>query len=270
MVLPLGEALDRCQRALLALESTIFSSPEIDWSRAALSLKEQVDLRHFLRAQQHFLANQDRATDLLATTLVKVMAGLLSELPAMPAGADQASLSVPLVALLPDPGDTIARLTGSVFAEELADVGLFTTLQQRLYENACQASGVLPDEPLRKPLTTADHAELAPEELVATYLAGTPFTDLFLTPLPFAIPDAVRFEHTHVIGGTGHGKTTLLQDQIVADLSRPDPPAMVVVDPKGIMVRRIQQLALFDPDTGPLSERLIIINPEDMRLPAGP
>src|SRR5581483_4598790 len=63
------EALDRCQRAVLALETTIFASPKVDWDIAVLSLKEQVDLRRFLRAQQHFLANDDRVSDLLTTAL---------------------------------------------------------------------------------------------------------------------------------------------------------------------------------------------------------
>src|SRR5437773_1648867 len=34
-------------------ETSIFSSPAINWDIAMLSLKEQVDLRRFLRAQQH-------------------------------------------------------------------------------------------------------------------------------------------------------------------------------------------------------------------------
>jgi hypothetical protein len=63
------EALDRCQKAALALETTIFTSPKVNWDIAVLSLKEQVNLRRFLRAQQHFLANDDRVSDLLATAL---------------------------------------------------------------------------------------------------------------------------------------------------------------------------------------------------------
>jgi hypothetical protein len=43
----LAVALDRCQTAVLALETTIFSSPKINWDIARLSMKEQVDLRRF-------------------------------------------------------------------------------------------------------------------------------------------------------------------------------------------------------------------------------
>src|SRR5262249_41400022 len=61
---PIREALDQCLYEILALETTIFSCPTIDWSTAVLSLKEQVDLRRFLRAKEHFLANERRLVEL--------------------------------------------------------------------------------------------------------------------------------------------------------------------------------------------------------------
>src|ERR1051326_7426971 len=53
----IGKPLDRCLKEVLALETTIFSSPTIDWGLAHLTMKEQVDLCRFLRAQQYFLAH---------------------------------------------------------------------------------------------------------------------------------------------------------------------------------------------------------------------
>src|SRR4029077_14697274 len=38
------------------LEKTIFEFPKINLNTDVLSLKEQTDLRHFLRAKEHFLA----------------------------------------------------------------------------------------------------------------------------------------------------------------------------------------------------------------------
>ena len=43
--------------------------------------------------------------------------------------------------------------------------------------------------------------------LIHAYLAGTPFAEFFNTPMPFSIPLDYRFEHMHVVGGSGHGKT---------------------------------------------------------------
>ena len=58
---PLSDAFDHCQLAVLALETTLFRSAVInDWS--VLSLKEHVELRRYLRAQEHFLANEARVS----------------------------------------------------------------------------------------------------------------------------------------------------------------------------------------------------------------
>jgi hypothetical protein len=43
--LPFCQALDRCQSALIAKERTLLAFPEIDWTCAHLSMKEQIDLR---------------------------------------------------------------------------------------------------------------------------------------------------------------------------------------------------------------------------------
>ena len=111
--LPLGEALDRCQSALIAQEHTIVSFPEIDWSRAKLSMKEQVDLRRFLRAKEHFLANQDRVFDLWVTALCNVFGGIIADLPAIP-DDDNPTLTVPLLSLLPDPGVVVDKIIGTL------------------------------------------------------------------------------------------------------------------------------------------------------------
>ena len=68
------------------------------------------------------------------------------------------------------------------------------------------------------------------------------------------------------MGGTGHGKTQLLQRLIIEDLAREDPPALVIIDSQGEILRKIQQLAVFAQGK-PLSERLIIIDPEDVDHP---
>jgi hypothetical protein len=39
-------------------------------------------------------------------------------------------------------------------------------------------------------------------------------------PQEYTFPLQSRFEHTHIIGGSGHGKTQLLQELILKDLAR--------------------------------------------------
>ncbi len=141
-----GKAFDRCQSALIGRESTIISFPEIDWGRARLSMKEQVDLRRFLRAKQHFLGNQDRVFELLVTALCNVIGGLAKELPSLPEDEDSFALSVPLVTLLRDVGGVADKIIGTICDQKLAEAGLFIEVQEQLYKNICRASGVDPDD----------------------------------------------------------------------------------------------------------------------------
>jgi energy-coupling factor transporter ATP-binding protein EcfA2 len=86
--------------------------------------------------------------------------------------------------------------------------------------------------------------------------------------VPRPIPEKFRSEHTHILGPSGSGKTTLIQQLILADLAKDDPPGMVVIDPKGLMVERLQKLHVFNPDNGRLSDRLIILDPTFSPPPA--
>ena len=265
----LGKALDRCQQEVLALETTIFSSPKIDWDIATLSLKEHVDLRRFLRAQQHFLANEDRVSDRLVTALGNVFGGIISELPALPEASDDAAFTVPFVALLRNVGGIVDRIIGTLYTSELADAGLFTTLQQRFYENICLASGIRPDdEKPRKPFITADVSELPPAELVETYLGGTPFLDLLLSPIPFSIPAKTRFEHHWIIAPPGAGKSTTLQYLISRDLElvAADEASIVVMESNRDLIKAIEGLKVFAPGQ-PLDGKLVTIDAEDVEWP---
>jgi hypothetical protein len=43
-------------------------------------------------------------------------------------------------------------------------------------------------------------------------------------PKPFSFPPEARFEHTHIVGGSGHGKTEMLKTMIL-DVWRQSKPA---------------------------------------------
>ncbi len=264
----LAQALDTAQREILALEETIFSTPQVDWTSAKLTLQEQVDLRRHLRAQEYFLAHQDK----IAGELIQVLASLSAYVvEGLPKGIDDAgaAFTVPLYTMMGDLNIFVAMLAGTFLQDEFAEIGLFSTLADRLYRNMCATSNQIPYQEHRRPLIGPDESSLPPEELVETYLSGTPLFDLAMIPLPFSLPLASRFEHMHVVAGTGHGKTQTLQHLIAHDLSHDpdDVPSLVVIDSQGDLISKIARLDLFDPETGPLADRLVIIDPTDVEHP---
>jgi hypothetical protein len=264
---PLAEALDRCQSALIGQETTIVSFPEIDWRRARLSMKEQVDLRRFLRAKQHFLANQERVSDLWASALCSVFGGIIAELPPI-SDDENPTLTVPLLSLLHDPGLIVDKIIGTLCAGPLVDAGLFTEFQTRSYENQCRVSKINPYEETRRPLVYACDCELAPEELLEAYLNGTPFVELFKTPVPFELPQQARFEHHWIIGGTGHGKTNAIGGLLIDDLQRvaDGEASVIVIDSQNSLIPMLARLPFFA-EGDLLDGKLVLIDANDVEYP---
>jgi hypothetical protein len=102
-------------------------------------------------------------------------------------------------------------------------------------------------------------------ELVDRYLSDTPFTQFFNTSLPVSIPLRTRFEHMHIVAGSGHGKTQLLQTFILHDLHklREGKRSVIVIDSQGDLIRKIQHLAILEQ----IAQRVVIIEPRDIAAP---
>jgi hypothetical protein len=262
-------AVYKCQHEILALETTIFELPTIDFRTAVFSMKEHADLNQLLRSKQHFLANDDRLSSLLLSTLRDIVCALISRLPSLPKSEDEDLLTVPLVCLLRDPGDFIERIGGTILDRELQEARLFTALQTQLHRNICLVSGISPDdEKPRKAFIFAGQSELPPIELVETYLRDTPFVDLFLTPVPFTIPEKTRFEHQWIVAPPGAGKSTLLQYLIMRDLElvAADRASIVVMESNRDLIKAIEGLKIFAPGER-LDGKLVTIDAEDIEWP---
>jgi TraM recognition site of TraD and TraG/Type IV secretion-system coupling protein DNA-binding domain len=171
----------------------------------------------------------------------------------------------PLIDMVPDAGTLVWNLILPFFSEDVDQLGLFASLRRQLDRSYHEASGV-PYPAASSKLITPDKHKGTPQEIVSAYLANTPLQDLFYAPIPFALTDQQRYEHMHVVGGSGHGKTQLLQRLIVDDLKRDQPPALIIVDSQGEMLRKIQKLDLFASGRA-LAERIVIIDPEDVEYP---
>src|SRR5258708_1927253 len=80
------------------------------WQTAHLWVKEEVDLRRFLRAQQYFLAHDERVTDLLVEVVPAALFHVVDALPAIGAGV-VSTMTVPLADFLANkPGDMVERI----------------------------------------------------------------------------------------------------------------------------------------------------------------
>ena len=164
---------------------------------------------------------------------------------------DEKVNSVKLIDALHDVGPLIEKMVAPLSDPEVIELSLFSSLRKQYAKNK---------EDRKRPVD-----KLSSREIVETYLKDTKLNPIFDADIPFTIPTSRRLEHTAIVAGSGWGKTQLLQSMIAADLQNPNPPAIVVVDSTGAMVRRIQRLAIFNQQ---LKDRLVIIDPELDPVPA--
>jgi hypothetical protein len=235
---------------------------------------EEGRYRDELIAQQRKIVDAPRTLDVFNTTLSKTYLTYIELLPPIAksrpeefskCGNQEAFASFPLIDVLPDVAKPVTSFMLPFFGQDVTDIGLFTALRKQLDLNLQQVSAGVSTSSGSKIVMPDKHKGTA-RETVATYLNNTPFESLFFAPVPLSFTDEQRFEHTHIVGGTGHGKTQLLQRLIIEDIKRVDPPALVIVDSQGEMLRKIQRLEVFAP-SNTISERLIIIDPEDVDHP---
>lgn len=178
--------------------------------------------------------------------------------------AGQHGLTVPLIDFVADPGKLIATLTESFERADVSELGLFEDLRQRLEENLYAMSELAyePAETDPRRLVKASKHKGHREEIVRGYLRNTPFADLLLEPVPFSIPQHLRFEGTWIVAPAGTGKTTLLSSLLKADLEevRVGRASIIVMDSKGELTRNLARSERFAPG-GDLYGKLVLIEP---------
>ncbi len=241
---------------LLRGERVIFDLPEF---HPSLSLKEMVELRDALRRKQHFHANEARHLELLGEGITAILQHIADLLPKTVAPSP---FTIPLICALPNPGKLIDSLYATLWDQRYVNAGLFIETTRTMYFNLCRASDIVDPQEPKRPFKTAAKNDAAPVELVETYLHDTGFECLFNeTHVPLAYDQETRFAHTWIVGGTGAGKTQLLQNLILHDLESEDAPSLVIVDSQGDLIDKISHLARFR-DRPP-----ILITPKDIEHP---
>lgn len=239
--------------------------PVIFWMPAfpdTLTIDAMAALRAVLGAKERLLSDPKRYEDVWREKVIRILEGFFGYLPPLPSEG-QFSVAVADVCNVPE---VVGRIMMTMYDDDVVDADIFTGIRDQFERNLLTASNLSLEEARRKPsaIVKPQDSKLPPRRVAATYLHGTSFAKLFDLDLPFAIPPNARFEHTHVLAGSGHGKTQTLQHLILADLQRPEAPGLVIIDSQGDMIRNVSRLALFD---GALGDRLIIIDPRDVEYP---
>ena len=148
-------------------------------------------------------------------------------------------------------GQAVQNIVAPFFEEN--DYNHFKDLRRTLVANLHQTHRTNPIFP----------KDYKGDYVVETYLSGTSLTDLFKLKSPFTIPERSRFEHTHIVAGSGHGKTQTLQYFIARDLVDVylQEKSVIVIDSQGDLINTILKSKHLSP------ERIVVINPEDIQYP---
>ncbi|WP_206735508.1 ATP-binding protein [Roseovarius sp. A46] len=148
-------------------------------------------------------------------------------------------------------GQTVQNVIAPFFQEN--DYHHFKALRERLDANLAATHRTNPILPI----------DYKHDDVVETYLRGTHLKDLFSLRTPFTIPEERRFEHTHIVAGSGHGKTQTLQYFISKDLEEVErgDKTVVVIDSQGDLIDTILHAKTVPP------EKIVLIDPEDIGWP---
>jgi len=267
--------------ALALATDILIEAEDIDtitplWSVINADAGAAVEFREVLTRRRRWALDYTTCMTVFRRQLVDGYRSFMEAIPdGVLADAHSSPFSVPLSALLENPAHAIEQLVLTAYDNDVFRLDLFKKLRERFGSNILVASGFRPDtDPntvSHKLVMPTAHKSRDPDQLAELYLGGTPFEDVLTAQIPFRILDHGRFEHCHIIGGTGHGKTQLLQRMIYADLeaARHDGRSAVVIDSQGDLIGKLTRLALFDPDaTNSLADRMVLIDPSDVEFPA--
>lgn len=275
--LPIVVAVGEAVYALYSAED--IGEIEAVWPVLKTSVEAAVEFREMLSRRRRWAADFDSLNSAFAEIILDSIGAFFDLLPescfADWETAPSDSFETPLIDLLDNPAGIVNRLFMLPYDDASFRLDIFRKLRELCVTNMLVASGFRPDTDIRK----VEHKLVRPErqknktgaELANLYLNGSPLKALLDVPVPFHIPDEVRFEHCHIVGGTGHGKTQLMQKMIHADLvaSQDDGRSVVVIDSQGDLIHKLVRLDLFAPDTkNSLVDRLVVIDPADMEFPA--
>ena len=268
---PFFAALTNCIYSLIESEG-LFAIPDALKGDGVPERSEIWEVEDQLRRTAKILNNFDDAISDLASLVEIAVTSIIDQHPSLVRSTtndtNELSFETALsdnIAELPEIVEAMVQLP---FAPELETFDTTTNLKSRLEYNLNIASGGSPHTPSKMFKLPTKASPMPARQLIKTYLAGTPFLGLFDCTVPLTLPQATRFEHHHIVAGSGHGKTQTLQHLILHDLEAvaAGRASIVVIDSQSDLINNIAGMSVFAPG-GPLAERLCLIDPTDVEWP---
>lgn len=228
-----------------------------------------------LRKTEKVLDDLDAVISDLSDLIAYVITPLIKQHPSIvrPISMSEKELafSTPVVDNLDNLPEIVEAMVLAPFAPEFEEIGTTANLKNRLEYNLIIASGGIPSDPETHPKNTrlpTKAPQMPTDKLIRTYLEGTPLRRLFEIEVSITLPAETRFEHHHIVAGSGHGKTQTLQHLILHDLNvvAAGEASIVVIDSQSDLIRNIAGLQDFAPG-GPLADQLCVIDPTDVEWP---
>jgi hypothetical protein len=252
---------------------SLFLLPAINWQERR-TIAVWWAMRDSLNRQRGLVEDFDANCVTLVETVTAVLKPIYSACPALlEQGTDSDGITVPtqLLQSIGNLGVVTETMLTTLLGDESEAAPLLPHLRSRLERNLIGASGGNPADVqgFNRALKLPSQMDAKdPKLLVQNYLAGTPLLPLFDQTLDFTIHTKSRFEHHHIVAGSGHGKTQTLQYLIANDLEAvaSGNRTVIVLDSQGDLIRNISNLAVFAPG-GPLHDRIVIIDPSDVEWP---
>jgi len=232
------------------------------------------ELEDHLKRVETINDNLDTVIELAAQMMTALVTPIIEQLPhllcATDANEDDIAFSSDLRLLISDAPTLVEHMMHIPFAPDLETLQLTPRLQQRLEYNLHIASGGVPGdtESVRSQKLPTRQSAIADEKIAAAYLDGTPLLDILDYRLDITLPQETRFEHMHIVAGSGHGKTQTLQHLILHDLETVvrGEASIIVIDSQSDLINTIAGLDVFAPG-GVLDGRLVLIDPTDIEWP---
>ena len=268
---PQVEPIQKLVGELLVYEG-LFRLPDFQTNRT-YRVAEHYELRSELNRQEALFTDLDQTCDLLRLFICHMLDPIFVACPTLLAEQISEGITVPsqLSHLVSNMGAVVESIAKSASATELIEAGLLSNTQGKLDYNLIVASGGNPRDPAafkRAPKYPSKSDIGNPKDLLYAYLGGTPLAGYFDQQVKFTIPTKTRFEHHHIVAGSGHGKTQTLQYLISRDLETVEAGerSVVVIDSQGDLIDTISNLAAFA-EGGSLADRIVIIDPSDVEWP---